>query len=77
LCQENEALNTKEEDQEGTNAEKRNQEVLEGRNTSSRQDRLDKSRPSVAITVPPHMVAEMQMMKEMMDVIMNALKGRV
>ena len=27
--------------------------------------------------VPPHIVAEMQMMKERMDFMMNALKGRV
>ena len=26
---------------------------------------------------PPHIVAEMQAMKEQMDVMMNALKGRV
>ena len=35
------------------------------------------SRPSVTDTAPPHIVAEMQMMKEQMDLMMNALKGRV
>ncbi|XP_030923137.1 uncharacterized protein LOC115950023 [Quercus lobata] len=35
------------------------------------------SRPSAADVVPPHMVAEMQMMKERMDFMMNAIRGRV
>ena len=36
LCQKNADLNTQEEDQEGINAEKMNQERLEGSNSSSR-----------------------------------------
>ena len=35
------------------------------------------SRPSVTDMAPPHIVAEMQVMKEQMDVMMNTLKGRV
>ena len=35
------------------------------------------SRPSVTDIAPPHIVAEMQMMKERMDLMMNALRGRV
>ena len=35
------------------------------------------SRPSVTDMAPPHIVAEMQVMKEQMDVMMNALKGRM
>ena len=35
------------------------------------------SRPSVTNTAPPHIVVEMQMMKERMDFMMNTLKGRV
>ena len=35
------------------------------------------SHPSVTDTAPPHIVAEMQMMKERMDLMMNALKGQV
>ena len=35
------------------------------------------SRPSVTDTTPPYIIAEMQMMKEQMDLMMNALKGRV
>ena len=33
--------------------------------------------PSVTDTAPPHIVAGMQMMKERMGFMMNALKGRV
>ena len=35
------------------------------------------SRPSTINTTPPYIVPEMQMMKERMDLMMNALKGRV
>ena len=70
-------MDTQEEDQEGTSAERRNQERPEGSNASSKPKRQDISRPSVTNTVPPHIVAEMQMMKERMDFMMNALKGRV
>ena len=35
------------------------------------------SRPFVTDTTPPYIIAEMQMMKERMDLMMNALKGRV
>ena len=35
------------------------------------------SRLSVTDTAPPHIVVEMQMMKERMDFMMNTLKGRV
>ena len=35
------------------------------------------SRPSVTDMAPPHIVTEMQAMKEQMDVMMNALKGQV
>ena len=35
------------------------------------------SRPSTVDTTLPHIVAEMQMMRERMDFMMNALKGRV
>ena len=35
------------------------------------------SRPSVIDTAPPHMIAEIQMMKECMDFMMNALRGWV
>ena len=35
------------------------------------------SRPSITDTTPPYIVAKMQMMKEQMDFMMNALRGRV
>ena len=35
------------------------------------------SRPLTVDTAPPHIVAEMQMIRERMDFMMNALKGRV
>ena len=62
------------EEQEGTSVERRDREEPEGSNALSRQDT---SRPSITDTAPPHMVAEMQMMKEMMDFMMNALRGQV
>ena len=33
--------------------------------------------PSLTDTAPPPILAEMQVMKEQMEVMMNALKGRV
>ena len=54
-----------------------NQEGSEGSNTPSRLERQDTSRPSIIDTAPPHIVAEMQMMKERMDFMMNALRGKV
>ena len=77
LRQKNASLNTQEEDQEWTSAERRNQEGPEGSNTLSKQERLDTSRPSTIDIVSPHVVAELQMMKERMNVMMNALRGRV
>ena len=70
-------MDTQEEDQEGTSIERRNQEGPEGSNVPSRLERQDTSRPSVTDTVSPYIVAEMQMMKEQMDFMMNALRGRV
>ena len=70
-------MDTQKEDQEGTSVERRNQEEPEGSNVSSRPERQDTSRPFVTDTVPPHIVAEMQMMKEWMDFMMNCLRGRV
>ena len=77
LHQKNAGLNTQEEDQEGTSVERRDQKGPEGSNTPSRQERQDTSRPSAANTAPPYMVVEMQMMKERMDFMMNALRGWV
>ena len=59
LRQKNVGHNTQEEDQEGTNAERRDQERLEGSNDWSRLERQDTSHPSITDTALPHMVAEM------------------
>ena len=69
--------NTQEEDQEGTSADKRYQEGPEGSKALSRPERPDVSRPSITNMARPHIVAEVQMMREQMDLMMNALKGRV
>ena len=70
-------MDTQEEDQKGTSAERRNQEKPEGSNAPSRPEQQDTSRPSIIDTVPPHIVTEMQMMKERMDFMMNALRRQV
>ena len=70
-------MDTQKENQEVTSAERREQERLEGSNALSRPERQDMSRPSVTDMAPPYIVAEMQAMKEQMDVMINALKGWV
>ena len=77
LCQKNTGPNTQEEEQEDTSAKGRNQEASEGSNAPSRQERKDTRHPSAVDIDPPHKVAEMQMMKEQMDFMVNALRGRV
>ena len=77
LRQKNAAMGTQEKDQEGISAERRDQKGQEGSNAPSRLERQDMSRPLTVDTAPPHIVAEMQMMRERMDFMMNALKGRV
>ena len=46
-----------------------------GHNAPSRLERQNLSLPSLMDTAPPLIVAEMQAMKEQMEVMMNALKG--
>ena len=77
LRQKNARLNTQEKDQEGTSAERRDQEGPEGNNAPSRQEWQDRSRPSVVDTAPPYMATKIQMMKEQMYFMMNALRGLV
>ena len=77
LRQKNATMDTQEEDQEGTGAERRNQEGQEDSFAPSRLEWLDMSCLSVTDTVPSHIVAEMQIMKEQMDFMMNALRGLV
>ena len=77
LRQRNAGHGTHEEDQEGTSVERRDREGLEGSNAPSRPKRQNMSLPSLTDTTPPHIVAEMQAIKEQMEVMMNTLKGRV
>ena len=72
-----EGPNSHGEEQEGISVERRDREGIEGSNSLSRQERQDTSCPFVTETTPPHMVAEMQMMKERMDIKMNTLRGQV
>ena len=58
LCQRNPGHHTWK-DQEGTNAEWRNQEGPKGSNAPSWPEQQDTSRPSVTNMAPPQIVAEM------------------
>ena len=69
-------MGNQEEDQEGVSADRRNQERPEGSNAPSKSERQNLSLPTLMDEAPP-IVAEMQAMKEQMEVMMNALKGRV
>ena len=59
LHQKNAGLNTQEEDQEGTSAERRDQEGPEGSNVPSRLERQDTSCPFIMDTAPPDLVIKM------------------
>ena len=77
LNQKNATPNNQGANQEGTNAKRRNQEGLQASNAPSRPERQNMSLPSLLDTAPPSIIAEMQAMKEQMEVMMNAFKGRV
>ena len=66
-----------EEDLEDTSVERRDREGSEGNNAPSRLERQNVSLPSLADETPPLVVAEIQVIQERMEVMMNALKGRV
>ena len=63
-------------DLEDSNAERQNREGPEGSNAPSRLERQNVSIPSLMDATPPPVFAEIQAMKEQMEVMMNALKGR-
>ena len=65
------------EENQGDSSERRGPERPEGNNEPSRPERRNLSMPSLTDTAPPPILAEMQVMKEQMEVMMNALKGRV
>ena len=77
LNQKNTAPNNQGANQEGTSAERKNQEGPQVNNAPSRPKRQNMSLPSLVDTAPPTIIVEMQAMKEQMEVMMNALKGRV
>ena len=58
-------------------SERRRLERPEGSNEPSRPEWRNLSMPSLMDTTPPPIFAEIQAMKEQMEVMMNALKGRV
>ena len=64
LRQKNAAPNNQGDDQEGTSADRRNQEGPQASNTPSKPERQNVSLPSLADTAPPPIIAEMQAMKE-------------
>ena len=64
-------------DQEGISADRRNQEGPQASNAPSKPEQQNVSLPYLADTAPPPIIAEMQAMKEQMEIMMNALKGRV
>ena len=65
------------EENQGDSSERGGPERPEGSNKPSRPEWRNLSMPSLMDTVPPPIFAEMQAMKEQMEVMMNALKGRV
>ena len=65
------------EDLEDSSAKRRDCEGLEGSNALSRLERQNVRIPSLMDATPPPIFTEIQVMKEQMEVMMNALKGRV
>ena len=65
------------EDLEDSSAERQDREGPEGSNAPSRLERQNVSIPSLVDATPPFVFAKIQAMKEQMEVMMNALKGRV
>ena len=63
------------EENQGDSSERGGPERPEGSNKPSRPEWRNLSMPSLMDTVPPPIFAEMQAMKEQMEVMMNALKG--
>ena len=65
------------EENQGDSFERRGLERLMGSNEPSRPEQRNLSMPSLMDTAPPPVLAEMQTMKEQMELMMNALKGHV
>ena len=77
LHQKNAAPDNQGADQEGTSADRRNQEGPQASNAPIKSEQQNVSLPSLVDAALPPIIAEMQAMKEQMEVMMNALKGRV
>ena len=73
LRQKDAGHNVQEENQ-GDSSERGGPERPEGSNKPSRPERRNLSMPSLMDTTPPPIFAEMQVMKEQIKVMMNALK---
>ena len=65
------------EDLEDSSVERLDREGPEDSNAPNRLERQNVSIPSLMDATPPPVVAKIQAMKEQMEVMMNALKGRV
>ena len=65
------------EDLGDSSAERRDREGPKESNAPSRLERRNVSIPSLVDATPPLVFVEMQAMKEQMEVMINALKGRV
>ena len=65
------------EENQWDSSERGGPERPEGSNKPSRPERRNLSMPSLMDTAPPPIFTEMQVMKEQIKVMMNALKGRV
>ena len=76
MRQKNPGHNGQEENQ-GDTSKRRGLEKQEGSNEPSRTERRNSSMPSLTEATPPPILAEIQAMKEQMEVMMNALKGCV
>ena len=63
------------EDNQEDSFERGEPERLKGSNAPSRPEWQKQSLPSLIDAAPPPIIAEMQAMKEQMEVMMNALKG--
>ena len=77
LRQKNAAPGNQGVDQEGTSAKRRNQEGPQASNALSRPERQNVSLLSLADRALPPIITKMQTMKEQMEVMMNAFKGRI
>ena len=65
------------EENHGDSSECRGPERPEGSNEPSKPEQRNLSMPSITDAALPPILAEMQAMKEQMEVMMNAFKGRV